>query len=288
MILNFILALFLGWGLKIFFSYYLYLGGDLHGLCLALSPDSELSHYYQALICGRRLPPSEARLALQHIGVIHLFVVSGAHLLFLSQWLRRLGLDRRGSLCVFHLFYALICHFHPAIFRAWIFSCYGELNRLWKLSLPETHGLLLSCVVTLSFNPEQIHGFSVPLSWLACLGLRCSSNPFTQSLWVYIFAYPLIQSFSGLSLWTTLVTVFVSPMVAMVLLPLSALAFVFSGLVPVVDVCWSFFEQLFLWWADKIPMSPSPLKPLPSSLIWVYTLGLHFFITWKHRRRPGE
>ena len=84
MILLILSALFLGFIFQSIFFQFSYLSVALHEQCLLQTPPSEWPSFYKALICGQRLPSNAYLSAIKTLGLIHLFVVSGAHLQFLN------------------------------------------------------------------------------------------------------------------------------------------------------------------------------------------------------------
>ena len=66
------------------------LSSYLHSQCLSvLSFKGQWKPAYEALICGQRLPKGPLRQVFTEGGLIHLMVVSGAHLLFMEKlWMK--------------------------------------------------------------------------------------------------------------------------------------------------------------------------------------------------------
>jgi hypothetical protein len=76
--------------LRYFFFLVSDLSSDLHQSCLDYVQDSEHKLIYQALACGQRLYNYQHVHALKQMGIIHVFVVSGMHLSFLSKLIHHL------------------------------------------------------------------------------------------------------------------------------------------------------------------------------------------------------
>ena len=278
-------AILLGAFLNLFFSAVLYFGWDFHKHCQSYSPQTAHKALYEALICGRRIP-AEQSLELKQMGVIHLFVVSGAHLKFLLFWLRKLlPTGRHGPLHALTLMYCFVCNGNAPIIRAWTHWQWKNLNRGQKLFFTPHTVLLLSVMSTLAFSPEEFTRLSLPLSWLACLGIMTSHHPFYQSLLIYIFCYPIIQSFMGLSIWSVIVTVFISPMVAFFLFPLSLLSFFLQPLIPLTDALWSIFNTICSFTAQHIPTMTASFSTPSAFSLWLYCLALHGSLTVVSRLR---
>src|SRR5688572_25924952 len=61
----------------------------LHLYCLSATPTGSYRHFYDAIVCGKSLKPENAEV-FRVTGVIHLLVVSGSHLIVLTQILEKL------------------------------------------------------------------------------------------------------------------------------------------------------------------------------------------------------
>ena len=94
----------LGWDIS-------HLSNDLHNLCLRhLNFETHLSEIYKSLICGKRLPTGHIKEIFVKGGLIHLTVVSGAHLLFLEKFWKQIPLPaflKTQGLFVILILYAL-------------------------------------------------------------------------------------------------------------------------------------------------------------------------------------
>ncbi|MCX7978433.1 MAG: hypothetical protein N2578_05460, partial [Bdellovibrionaceae bacterium] len=100
----------------------LYFSTDLwsapHRLCLSLIPSSPMNPHLAAMICGAPLPPPAAKVWILS-SLIHVFVVSGAHLVLIATVLQKLRMP--WGLCTLLLgIYTALCHFQPPVVRAFV------------------------------------------------------------------------------------------------------------------------------------------------------------------------
>ena len=281
----------MGSSLQTLFFTLSYLSADLHQQCLLLAPSSIHVSFYQALVCGSKVSNSPEVFHLQKMGIIHMLVVSGAHLLFLSKILKLLFKSKLSiALEVLILFiFVCICQFQIPVFRAWIFVVLKVIDRRLKLFTPVLALLLTSVVFCLSIFPDQKFSYTLLLSWLACLGISLGRNAFTQALWIFIFIYPIINSFNPIPLWTILINAFLTPMIGLVLFPLSALSFIIPKLSMLVDHLWDGLFFMASTFTKQTQAPSASLAPPSTSLLWVYALCLHFVIlSFSIRKKKNE
>ncbi len=273
-------ALIIGFLLKDFFYEISYLSVEFNKYCLALSPPSAHQESYQSLVCGKKLQTSALKDSLQHLGLIHLFVVSGAHLHFLSRLLEpvlkacRIPQLRLPLLLVF----VATTAFPMAGLRAWIFLSLCEWSRIHNMHLSSHHCLLISVVFCLSLSPDQFASVGLPLSWMACLGLILGRQALAQSTLVYLFTFPIIATLQWLSPWSIAINTFLAPWVGSLLFPMSFLTFCIPWLQPVSDTLWSLFNALATTLAKALAASSSPPWQVSSQVLWLYCLVMHFLI----------
>src|SRR4051812_25925963 len=91
-----------------------------HIFCLEHAPlHSVWSSYYQAMVCGESLDAGPTYDLFRRSGLLHLLVVSGAHLIFLNRMI--VPVIGKGGWKSFLLFlclfcYVLICQANPPVF----------------------------------------------------------------------------------------------------------------------------------------------------------------------------
>ncbi len=273
-------ALIIGFLLKDFFYEISYLSVEINKYCLALSPPSAHQEFYQSLVCGKKLQTSPFKNSLQHLGLIHLFVVSGAHLHFLSRLLAPVLKCLRISSLRLPLLLAFVATtaFPMAALRAWVFLALGDFSKNHDLHLSPHQRLLVSVVFCLSLAPDQIYSIGLPLSWMACLGLILGRQALSQSALVYVFTFPIIATIQWLSPWSIAINTFLAPWVGSVLFPISFLTVCLSWLQPLGDLLWSLFNALTMILSKPLQTPPSPPWQVSPLTLWLYCLVMHFVI----------
>ncbi len=280
-------AFFLGFYFSGFFSHFSYLSVDLHQVCLQAAPKSEYRDLYTALICGKRINHSTYALALQNLGLVHLFVVSGAHLHFIDKMMfpLRVFTKLQWLRLPFLFLFVLTAAFPIPAFRAWLFIAINKLNQRFKLHIPKLDRLLLSVLLCLSFFPQQFVSIGLPLSWLACLGLVIGRNAFQQSACIYFLTLPLILKIQYLSPWSIIINAFMSPWVGSVLFPASLLPFFFPPLASLSDNLWEVFCETSLFLLPHVQTDPIQQQNLPPLAIWVLCFVFHLAAKWLFSKR---
>ena len=260
-----------------------------HKQCLNwVSFKSEWIDIYQALMCGRRLPHGAIKTLFVKGGLIHLMVISGAHLLFLERFWRRLKFPFFPSLgtCILLTIYALSANFHPPVLRA-LFSFFllqiVRSNKLFWSPFITTH---LSGLLCLIYSPSWIHSTSLQLSWIASLIQSLSVSKMKNSFLTYLFIFPICNQWLYLHPLTVLINWIMAPFIGSVLFPLSVLVTVFNPLHKWVDFLW----DGILWILKKLqifmPQNSIPLT-LSENVIWIYVIfifGINgFYVLYKKR-----
>lgn len=271
-----IAAFFLGFLLDDFFSLFSYFGVELHQSCLRQAPKNEHKFFYQALVCGKNLPVNGDVFRLKKLGLIHLMVVSGAHLMFLVQMLKTILPTKTFYYLRLPLSFLFVmnCQFKTPLLRAWLHYAISDFNSLLRLFIPSSTVLLLSVLICLSHQPEQFKSVSLLLSWLASLGIQKGKNPFTQSFLIYIFTFPILLSIYPLSIWSILINTFLAPPIGWILFPVSLLSFFFKFLIPLTNQLWSLLFYLLEWVSIAFPKTLLEPYKLPELLYWMYALVL--------------
>ena len=263
------------------------LSDPFHEFCLTnLSFESTYPEIHQALVCGKRLPFGDLRELFIKGGLIHLMIVSGAHLIFLEHWLSKLPLPsklKQFFLSVCLICYALMTQLHPPILRA-LFSFFikrfSQDNYLFWNSFQVT---FLSTFFCLFFIPDPKDSFSLQMSVLATLLYHSCRDSLFRSFLIYLFILPVINRWQTLSSLTVLINWILAPFISSLLFPLSFLSAFMPFLYPFTDALWSFFVKI-LKLTEFIPLEQTLfLWSLPKDWIWFYVIGLGWFLYFLKR-----
>ncbi|MCJ8278250.1 MAG: ComEC/Rec2 family competence protein [Bdellovibrionales bacterium] len=222
------------------YSQLLPISSHLHGVCLLNSPDSHYKPFYQAIVCGQNLTNSLEYGLLRDIGLLHIIVVSGSHLVFITQIMSRSRIPQTKLFIPFILTaFTLVTRMDPPITRALVHLFLASVIKSNKLNLSPTVSLIGSLVFCISMNPPWFYSSSLLLSAGASLGIARGKNIFTQSLLCYIGLLPLLLDFSQLSPSSVIVNSIITPLISFILFPSSLLCF-FVPLESVIDCLWEF------------------------------------------------
>jgi predicted membrane metal-binding protein len=244
-------------------------------LCLSLLPASSHRDLIASLICGIPLSSGEVKQVFLDTGLIHLMVVSGAHLLFLESLVARAPLRWRLGLLGL---YCWLTGFGAPVVKAFLRRAAEVLLRPlgWSGLQIEAVAVLLS----LFCYPWWLNSRSLQMSWMC--GLALSLPPilrwraFDQALKAYLLLFIFVGS-SVVSIgWNTLV----APIVGAILFPISLALLILPFLAPWVDLVW----DLFLWLLAWGPKSPPAAWFISSrDLFWV-PFFLHIFLLTREIR----
>lgn len=254
---------------------------ESHEKCLQLSSlQSELTDIYRALICGKKLPQGWIKETFIRNGLIHLMVVSGAHLLFLERLWKNLNpplFQSSGVICLLTL-YALTAKFHPPVLRALLAFLLLKINHSHKLFWSPSLITHLSGLLCLVHSPEWVFSPSLHLSWLASLAQNTSSSPLKKSLLTYIIILPICNRWQFLHPFTVFINWMAGPFIGSVLFPCSLLAVLFHPLCSFTDKIWEGVLSLLFLLQRFIPHS-HPIKwSVSEQGIWIYILSVFTII----------
>jgi predicted membrane metal-binding protein len=227
-----------------FLDHFTFLSTRAHQFCLNLLPaNPQTEPALQALVCGHNFESLETSQLYLSSGLIHLFVVSGSHLILAEKVLGSVfkiwPLKYSSTLIICCLFmFCIVCELNPPVVRSFLGICLGlylaRKHRHW----PRDYTILITGLLCVSLKPEWTMSLGLQMSWLAALAIHInerllSSRPkLLHQLTFYIL---FIFSFSclGFPAFTALLTCyFFSPVLEFILLPLAFLTIPF----PTVDL----------------------------------------------------
>ena len=267
------------------------LSSEVHKICLnQLSFKSSLSDIYKALVCGKRLPYGEMKQLFIKGGLIHLTVVSGAHLIFLEKLWLKLPLPktaRNWGLSLFLILYALASQWHPPVLRALFSFFLRQLSQKWKLFWSYPGITLLSALACLIYNKDWIESSSLQLSVLACLAYSISKSSLKKAFFIYLSLLPILNRWQNLHPLTVLINWVLAPIISGLLFPLSFLSPFLPFLYKISDFLWLSFLKL-LKGVKFLPSDKSLINyQLPEGWTWFYILLIFFLLSAFKKLRRG-
>lgn len=260
------------------FPYMIWNGAQI---CASLLPSSEFRELYSALICASTEMNGAHRQLFIDVGLIHLLVVSGAHLHFLERWLeflpRHIRLMILGSYC-------WLTGFGAPVVRAWARRFLGELARATGFSLLQLEFLTVGAVLTL--HPYWLFSRSFLMCWLCAIALALPKIfPGWPNLSLSLACYLLLLPFCPSAPSTVLVNVLVTPYIGGILLPLCILAVLFPPLMPLTDMMWRLLLDLLAHFPTAPPAPWIAITPR----LFLVPLTLHLIllaveVPWRRAR----
>jgi hypothetical protein len=279
-----------------------------HGLCVAAAHHTSMAALNDAVVCGSRLTHSEMNVIneFKQAGVIHLLIVSGAHLFLIEWWIQKIFGKKTNSwwICTILIVYSTVALFNPPIVRALLSWCLRQLNRAQSLKWTRVQIVTLSAFATLGFCADERAISSLLISWAAALSIASmpvrhlslkesmkSLSSLATNLWhrlslqlkLYIALLIPLLPYSAPHPLTILIQLAIYPILIVVIFPFSLLTVLFSPL----DALNKFLWESILLFLDTVSRNlPPSLESTPVSftVLLSYVAALTFFF-WSAERR---
>jgi predicted membrane metal-binding protein len=267
----------------------------LHNLCLLQIPNSSTTRAtLSALVCGKNFERLSDTQIYSSTGLIHLFVVSGSHLILIQKFLTKISslFTKKWPTTLLMLFlmtYAAMCLFNPPVTRSFIFLFMTIVLHQKHQYWPKHYLLLLAGLLTLCLNYQWVTSLSLQMSWLAALVLEIYTEKFKSFSFFFrqILFYGLfIVCFMGLGFpqfSTIVLCVLLTPVLEYILFPFAILTVIihpleplFAGLLSVLNMFLSALE--FSSRASYLEI------PTVSFINWVLIFICHFLLFFRKPR----
>lgn len=265
------------------------LTNSLHFQCLKLTPKSFYAEIYSALICGKNLSTTSLTQNLKNLGIYHMIIVSGSHLVFLSVLIEKIFFSPRLerlkliSLPLLTL-YALTTGTQPPVVRALISIVIDKFQKRNKLFWKQNEIIFISLLICLAiFDPWKI-SYSLLLSYVASviLSLTIKENSLVKNIWIYILILPFLLPLSAPNPLSFLSNMTLAPFLGAILFPLSFGAFLIPYFYLFVDPLW----KVFLFVCKILGSELQSLDPIsiPLSTLWVISIFLNFYGIYREKK----
>jgi len=280
-------ALLLPFGLSFNMPNYLAeLSSPLTNWCIGNIPKGEFQPLYTALCCGVSLPKSSPQFQLfRHLGLVHLLVISGLHLLILEKGiyyvLQKQPVVSRLSPFILVVFVA-VCGFAPPVTRAYFQRLINLVFKRWPPSLT----VLLTGSLILCLFPSWFRSLSLQLSWTASL-LLCLRLPLmTTSFLIYVGLCPYLLPLGVAHPVNLFVTGWAGTIILIPLLVCAWSTFLIPQLQSWSDsLCQTLIHFLKLI-QHQLPPPINSSMSLDHRWLWLYLFTLHLGIYfWEVRRQ---
>lgn len=242
-----------------------------------------------SLLCGEKITNPNLQKNLTQTSLIHLFVISGSHLLLIDGILSKLSIPFLLRFLVLS-FYSLLAAWQPPVVRALLGLVFRESTRQKGCYFTGDLSVLATGLLTLFLFPEWRSSLSLQLSWVASLALCGPSLLRLRSVFyklllvqllVFVFLAPLLWGFGSLHP-LGLFNIFLAPVIALILLPLGTLLLVIPQLALLFDFILEGFSQVLLWFSDPIVLPQSHSLPREVLWLWIAFLHLSFYVLRLH------
>ncbi|MBX7231380.1 MAG: ComEC/Rec2 family competence protein [Bdellovibrionales bacterium] len=272
------------------------LSDPMHYWCLKQMPqESTYLNLYSALLCGKELPVGTYRSAFQSIGLYHVLVVSGSHLLAIQKLLEPICHKFIFSQILINIIlfiYCLLCDANPPVIRAFVYCLITQLAFVRKWYWNSAQTTLFSGIVTLIFFPQWIRSLSFNLSWIAALAVQWAHHLTQSKLKTAIltngFMVPALVGWTVIHPFGWIANWLIAPLMGEGLLLLSFLGCLNSWFTYLCDKVWGGLFFLLNQWSQMIPSQPS--SPAKANLIVFYLWFLQsiwLFFLWHKKKRKS-
>lgn len=255
-----------------------------HKMCVDfLTNNRNLSTALQSVICGAELHDFELKSSLNKTSLLHLFIISGSHLLSIDNVLTKLRLPfalRFSLIC----FYAIITRLQAPALRALFSLMQSQFTKKKNWIYPNDLHTLICGLIVLIFFTTLWDSRSLQLSWLASLGIGTyrlfSLSPVKRlicsQICIYLFVAPALYGFGNLHPLSIIFNITLGSLLGIFLLPTALMAAIHESL----SAPFSLILELISFCAHSMtdPSLQSQHKPLPNTHLWVWIFFLHFLI----------
>lgn len=267
-----------------------------HSFCLHQIPtDSNSVSELKALVCAENFSNLQESNLYISSGLIHLFVVSGAHLLFIEKFLQNFNDGKKFSFAIIFsvLFgYGLMCSLNPPVTRCLISIAIANFLFKKNIRWPPQLYVFYSGLIALVINPLWIDSLSLQMSWLAAFTVSYAGEVFKNSVFLrqfifFLLLYPAVMWFQVVSPGVILANVFLGPALEFILFPAALLTWAAHPFTPIFDNLIFYFKSLLGILEFQYVPRPETVPPEIPYLNWALLLLLHTVahLHYVHRKR---
>lgn len=261
------------------------LSEHFHEKCLQGLPTSSKHHASLAsLVCGEKITDQELKIDLSKTSLIHIFVVSGSHLLLIDELLSILKIP------VFLRFlflgaYSLFVGWQAPAVRALCGLGMRILLLRRSLLFPSDLIVALTGFGVLTLFPAWWNSLSFLMSWCAALALCWAPLLRVRNSWMRAFISQIsIFLFMSAPLWgigslhplSVVYNLFLAPAVSYILLPLGFLVTAFNSLTFTFDFAMTFFTSLLSHLTEPIELKKGLTPTIGTLWVWIFSWHIVF------------
>ncbi|MBY0554181.1 ComEC/Rec2 family competence protein [bacterium] len=270
-----------------------------HQFCISNLPENSPSiAELKALVCAENFTNLNDSQFYISSGLIHLFVVSGAHLIVIENFLlkasHRYKLPALVILVTLTL-YAFACGLSAPVVRCLIAFTLSYYLRSKNIYWPAHLRLLVIGILTLVFNFQWVSSLGLQMSWIAAFLVALGAHffedrslIFKQSLF-YFALLPSITFFQTPSPVVILCNVLLAPVLELILFPLGLMVWFFNFLHPVFDHLIGVLKLIISTFEIEFRIQSQSFPPQLIFYNWVFIFLLHgvFHIVYVYQKRKA-
>jgi ComEC/Rec2-related protein len=263
-----------------------------HNLCVSSIPTQSIfQNEIAALVCAQNFSSEQERSLYAASGLIHLFVVSGSHFIFLESLLYKLSGQNykfKKSILFLLLIYGFMCKLSPPVCRSLIALSIHQFLYSMNISWKTHYLILIAGLFCLVLNPNWASSISLQLSWIAglCISAVEKSNKpgeiLRRQILIFLLMFPTISIFQNPTFLGVLSNIFLAPLLEILLFPTALLVCIFNFLYPIFDCMMVCFRTVLIALEFK---SVSNMNSIPLFLIyinWALIFIIHYFFHIHH------
>ncbi|MCH2535037.1 MAG: ComEC/Rec2 family competence protein [Bdellovibrionales bacterium] len=243
---------------------------------------SSFQDLYQALICGHKISNFELKEQIRSLGLLHLFVVSGTHLHFISLFIEGVFKKNKTLTYLILVFYSFSCGLKAPVVRALTSRVVKHLSHKYKLGYSPSQSLFFSFLLLAPIYGANHSFVSLVLSSLASLIVEATSKSFQSEFFRHLALFLLLSivflPLQTLHPITFLFTYFMTPLICYIFIPLSLTSFFYNPLTMLTDQLWSFVFNSFNLLQQYIPNYRALYMPIHLSFFLILMFVSYFNI----------
>ncbi len=262
---------------------------SLQSQCLKFTPDSFYKEIYAALVCGKKLQSSEFSQNLKNLGIYHVIIVSGSHLIFLSLLVEKFFSSPRLNQFKFITLpilatYALATGAEPPVVRALLSIGIDSYQKNKKLFWNQNEVVFVSVLISLALFDPWKKSYSLLLSYVASvtLSLTGKQNLIAKNIWIYFLILPFLLPLSAPNPLSFITNMALAPLIGFLFFPLSFLSYIVPYFYLLVDPLWKGF--LFICSTVGPELESLDKVQISISYMWIMAVALNIYGIYQEKK----
>lgn len=256
-----------------------------HQKCVQILPTESVNpKTLSSLLCGENITDISLKQNLIKSSLIHIFVISGSHLILLDELLSILKIPLFVRF-IFLTGYSLATGWQAPAVRALIALATRTFFKFYKWPFPSDITVLCTGMITLCLFPEWWNSLSLLMSWCAALALCWTSvlrirenfwRTFLSQLAIFLFMSLPLLGIGNLHPLSVIFNLLLAPVVSFVLLPLAFLSVLIHPLLKVFDFVMRLFSTALQFFSEPITVAAGERASIEYLWLWIFTWHVIF------------